>query len=189
MPPRAGGPAALRSWALLRVQIVRKPRASWSRIRRLRCSGWRACRSPECEAGPDGVIEDAAVTGYRAVAACPGCGAVFDRVHEMVVTRLRDVRRAADAVDQRWVKFQRKCGNPGCPRKMFTEQVPQLPPRCRAAARLRDQAGYEVTGRGITPAEAARHAGISGRPRTRRSPPPRTRCWTGTLPLRAPGHR
>ena len=79
----------------------------------------------------------------------------------MVVTRLRDVRRAADAVDQRWVKFQRKCGNPGCPRKMFTEQVPQLPPRCRAAARLRDQAGHEVTGRGITPAEAARHAGIS----------------------------
>ena len=59
------------------------------------------------------------------------------------------------------MKFQRKCGNPGCPRKMFTEQVPQLPPRCRAAARLRDQAGHEVTGRGITPAEAARHAGIS----------------------------
>ncbi len=28
----------------------------------------------------------------------------------------------------------------------------------RAAARLRDQAGHEVTGRGITPAEAARHA-------------------------------
>ena len=41
---------------------------------------------------------------------------------------------------------------------MFTEQVPQLPPRCRVAARLRDQAGYEVTGRGNTPAEAARHA-------------------------------
>jgi transposase len=59
------------------------------------------------------------------------------------------------------VKFPRKCGNPGCPRKMFTEQVPQLPPRCRVTARLRDQAGHEVTGRGITPAEAARHAGIS----------------------------
>ena len=44
---------------------------------------------------------------------------------------------------------------------MFTEQVPQLPPRCRVTARLRDQAGHEVTGRGITPAEAARHAGIS----------------------------
>ena len=29
-----------------RIKIIRKPRASWSRIRRLCCSAWRACRSP-----------------------------------------------------------------------------------------------------------------------------------------------
>ena len=36
-----------------------------------------------------------------------------------------------------------------------------MPPRCRLTARLREQAGAEVTQRGITPAEAARHAGVS----------------------------
>jgi hypothetical protein len=39
--------------------------------------------------------------------------------------------------------------------------VPQVPPRCRLTARLREQAGAEVSERGIPPAEAARHAGVS----------------------------
>ena len=86
---------------------------------------------------------------------------VSDRVHETVVTRRRDFRRAGDVVNLRWVKARRKCENQQCPRKTFTESVPALPPWCRITARLRGQAAREVTGRGITPAEAARHAGIS----------------------------
>ena len=78
-----------------------------------------------------------------------------------MLTRPRDVRRAADPVEVRWVKFRWKCDEPGCARKTFTERVPQVPPRCRLTARLREQAGTEVADRGITPAEAARHAGIS----------------------------
>ena len=39
--------------------------------------------------------------------------------------------------------------------------MPRLPPRRRITARLREQAAHEVADRGITPAEAARHAGIS----------------------------
>jgi transposase len=113
------------------------------------------------EAGPGGVVEVWAVTDFGAARACPDCGMVSDRVHETVVTRPRDVRRAGDLVDLRWVKCRRKCGNGECERKTFTEWVPQLPPRCRITARLREQAGHEVTERGITPAEAARHAGIS----------------------------
>ena len=77
------------------------------------------------------------------------------------MTRPRDVRRAGDVVDLRWVKLRRKCDNQRCPRKTFTEWVPALPPRCRITARLREQAGAEVTERGITPTEAARHAGVS----------------------------
>jgi len=115
----------------------------------------------DVQAGPGGVLEVWAVTDYPAAAACPDCGAVSGRVHERVLTRPRDVRRAADSVDLRWVKVRRKCGNQECPRKTFTEWVPQLPPRCRITARLREQAGAEVTERGITPAEAARHAGVS----------------------------
>jgi hypothetical protein len=72
-----------------------------------------------------------------------------------------DIRRAADPVEVRWVKFRWKCDEPGCDRKTFTERVPQVPPRCRLTARLREQAGTEIADRGITPAEAARHAGIS----------------------------
>jgi transposase len=113
------------------------------------------------EAAPDGGIEVWVATACAAAAACPDCGRVSDRVHETVVTRPRDVRRAGDAVHLRWVKLRRKCGNQQCPRKTFTESVPGLPPRCRITARLREQAAREVTERGITPAEAARHAGIS----------------------------
>ena len=56
---------------------------------------------------------------------------------------------------------RRKCVNRECPRGTFTEWVPQVPPRCTITRRLLEHAGHEVAGRGITPAEAARDAGIS----------------------------
>jgi transposase len=115
----------------------------------------------DVQAGPDGTVEVWAVTDYPAAAGCPDCGTVSHRVHETVVTRPRDVRRAGDAVGLRWVKVRWKCDKVGCGRKTFTEWVPQLPPRCRITARLREQAGAEIARRGITPAEAARYAGIS----------------------------
>ena len=54
-----------------------------------------------------------------------------------------------------------KCPGRDCPRKTFTEWVPQVPPRCAITRRLLEHAGAEVADRGITPAEAARDAGIS----------------------------
>jgi transposase len=78
-----------------------------------------------------------------------------------VLSRPRDVRRGGDPVAVWWVKCRWKCGEEACGRKTFTEWLPQVPPRCRITARLREQAGAEVSDRGITPAEAARHAGIS----------------------------
>jgi len=123
--------------------------------------GMEGLRVTDAQAGPGGVLEVWAGSDYPAAAACPECGTVSHRVHETVLARPRDVRRAVDPVDLRWVKVRRKCGNGECPRKTFTEWVPQVPPRCRITARLREQAGAEVAGRGITPAEAARHAGVS----------------------------
>jgi len=81
----------------------------------------------DVQAGPDGALEVWAVTDYPAAAACPDCGIVSGKVHETVLARPRDVRRAGDVVDMWWVKVRRKCGNQGCPRKTFTEWVPQLP--------------------------------------------------------------
>ena len=115
----------------------------------------------DVQAGPDGAVEVWAVTDWPASAACPDCGMLSCSPHETVVTRPRDVRRAGDPVGLQWVKRRWKCRNGDCARKTFTEWVPAVPPRCRITGRLREQAGAEVAERGITPAEAARHAGIS----------------------------
>jgi transposase len=115
----------------------------------------------DAEPGPDGTLEVWAVTDYPAAAACPDCGMISARRHDTVLARPRDVRRAGDRVAVWWVKCRWKCGEPGCGRKTFTEWLPQVPPRCRLTARLREQAAAEVAERGITPSEAARHAGVS----------------------------
>jgi len=115
----------------------------------------------DAQAGPDGTLEVWAVTDYPAAAACPDCGTVSARRHDTVLARPRDVRRGGDRVAVWWVKHRWKCGEPGCARKTFTERVPQVPPRCRLTRRLREQAAAEVAERGITPSEAARHAGVS----------------------------
>src|ERR1035438_4625365 len=93
--------------------------------------------------------------------ACRCSGTVPEDVHEWVIIRPRDVCRGMDPVVVCGVKRRWASGEEQCPRQTFTEPVPQLPPRCRITARLREQAGAEVAGRGITPAEAARHAGVS----------------------------
>ena len=113
--------------------------------------GVAGLRVTDVEAGPDGVVEVWAVTDHGGAAACPDCGTVSARRHDTVLARPRDVRRGGDPVAVWWVKCRWKCEAPGCRRKTFTERVPQVPPRCRITARLREQAGTEVTGRGITP--------------------------------------
>jgi len=115
----------------------------------------------DVQAGPGGALEVWAVTDWPGSAACPDCGALSDRPHETVLARPRDARRAGDPVDLRWVKRRWKCTEESCERRTFTERLPQVPPRCRVTARLREQAAREVAERGITPAEAARHAGLS----------------------------
>ena len=93
--------------------------------------------------------------------ACPECGAVSERVHQYVTARPRDVRACGQGTDFCLVKLRMKCPGRDCPRKTFTEWVPQVPPRCAITRRLLEHAGAEVADRGITPAEAARDAGIS----------------------------
>jgi hypothetical protein len=118
-------------------------------------AGWRVVDVEE----EDGLVTVWVVTGCTPV--CPRCGMVPKRVHEYVVTCPRDVRRGADRVDVRWVERRWECAGRDCACKTFTESVPQVPPRCRITRRLKEQAGAEVRDRGITPAEAARHGGVS----------------------------
>jgi transposase len=123
--------------------------------------GVAGLRVTDADPGPGGAVEVWAVTDCEGAASCPDCGTESSRVHEVVVTCPKDVRRAGDPVDLNWVKLRLKCDNPACPRKTFTERTAALPPGCRVAPRLREQCAGEVAGRGITPAEAARHAGVS----------------------------
>ena len=110
--------------------------------------------------GGEGTVEVWAVTGHLAAAACPDCGTVSGRVHETVLSRAARCapgqRSGAGVVDQAPAEV------PGrAVRSQDVHRLPQVPPRCRVTGRLRAQAGAEVAGRGITPAEAARHAGVS----------------------------
>jgi transposase len=123
--------------------------------------GVAGLRVADVEAGPGGVVEVWAVTDHEGAAACPGCGTESSRVHDLVVTRPRDVRRGGDRVELCWVKRRLKCDNAGCPRRTFTERIPAVPAGHRVTGRLREHCGAEVADRGITPAEAARHAGVS----------------------------
>jgi transposase len=123
--------------------------------------GVAGLRVTDVEAGPGGVAEVWAVTDHEGAPACPDCGTVSSRVHDVVVTCPADVRRAGDPVALNWVKRRLKCGNAACPRKTFTERCPAVPPGCRVLPRLREQCAAEVADRGVTPAEAARHAGVS----------------------------
>jgi transposase len=118
-------------------------------------------RVTDVEPGPDGVVEVWAVTDCEGAAACPDCGIVSSSVHDVVVTSPADVRRAGDKVALSWVKRRLKCGNADCPRGTFTERIEAVPPGCRVTPRLLEQCASEVTDRGITGSEAARHAGVS----------------------------
>src|ERR1700732_5358312 len=63
-------------------------------------SSWGNGRCPfrrlPAEAGAGGTLEVWAVTDHPAASACPDCGTVSGRVHETVLARPRDVRRAGD---------------------------------------------------------------------------------------------
>jgi transposase len=123
--------------------------------------GVEGLRVTDVEAGPGGVVEVWAVTDCEGAPACPDCGTGSSRVHELVVTCPADVRRAGDPVALNWVKRRLKCDNAACPRRTFTERCPAVPSGHRLTPRLRGQCASEVADRGVTPAEAARHAGVS----------------------------
>jgi transposase len=143
----------------------------------------------DVQTGPGGALEVRAVTDYPAASACPDCGIVSGKVHEMVLARPRDVRRAGDVVDLRWVKVRRKCSNQECPRKTFTEWVPQLPPRCRITARLPEQAAHEVTGRRSRRRRRPGTPGSPGQWCTRSSRRGLTRYWSRPQPRWRTWHR
>ena len=82
-------------------------------------------------AGAGGTLEVWAVTDHPAAAACPECGTVSGRVHETVLARPRDVRRAGDPV--RGVVGQAPAGS-AMSRAAGARRSPSGCRRCRRGA-------------------------------------------------------
>ncbi|MBS2545307.1 transposase [Catenulispora sp. NL8] len=92
---------------------------------------------------------------------CPGCGVRSENPHGWVRTRPRDLPVAGRRTALTWTKRRWKCQNPGCPRRTFTESLPQIPPRSRLTGRLRASAGVAVADPGRTVLQAARDHEVS----------------------------
>jgi transposase len=121
--------------------------------------GMPGLRVVEAEPEEDGTLAVWAVPDAPAL--CPGCGSSASGVHEHVAAAAKDVRCGGRRVRLRLHKRRLECREPSCPVNTFTEPAPPLPPRCKVTPRLKDQAACDVTDRGVTPAGAARYAGLA----------------------------
>lgn len=103
----------------------------------------------------------ALVTASEQARYCPGCGARSQHAHSWVRTRPRDLPIAARRTALTWTRRRWRCGNPACPRRTFTESLPQIPPRSRLTVRLREAVGSAVSDQGRTVIQAARDFEVS----------------------------
>lgn len=92
---------------------------------------------------------------------CPGCGARSENPHGWVRTRPRDLAVAGRPTALTWTKRRWQCRTQDCPRRTFTEALPQIPSRSRLTGRLRVSAGAAVADRGRTVLQSARDHEIS----------------------------
>ena len=72
-------------------------------------------------------------------AACPLCGGLSGRVHSRYTRTLADLPWQGRAVAVRMRARRFRCATAGCPRRIFTERLPEIAhPRARRTARLGD---------------------------------------------------
>jgi transposase len=103
----------------------------------------------------------ALVTRDEQARCCPGCGVRSEHPHGWVRTRPRDLPVAGRPTALTWTKRRWQCRTQDCPRRTFTEALPQIPSRSRLTGRLRVSAGAAVADRGRTVLQSARDHEIS----------------------------
>ncbi|WP_053754749.1 transposase [Streptomyces sp. MMG1533] len=101
------------------------------------------------------------VTADETARACPACGVFATRVKGSAETRPRDLPYGESGLEFRWHKRRWWCREAGCPRRSFTEQIPQIPAGAMLTARLRDTAGRRIRDAGSTVIQAARDLHLS----------------------------
>ncbi len=94
--------------------------------------------------GADGTRDVRVLTAQAWVGRCPQCSVVSTRSKGWVVTRPKDVKVGPDFPNLLWCKQKWLCRNTSCPRKQFTESVPQIPPRARFTVRAKAEMAAAV---------------------------------------------
>ena len=97
------------------------------------------------------------VTAGEHAGVCRECGVVSTSCKQLVTTRPRDIPCGMDAVELLWHKRRWRCRHPDCPRRTFTDSVPQVPVRRRTTGRLRAAAAHAVAGNRSVAEVAAEH--------------------------------
>jgi transposase len=111
--------------------------------------------------GPDGRPLVLLATADARARICPGCAIPSTSPHGWVTTRPRDPPVAGQRTELRWRKRRWRCAEQGCPRRTFTEQVPQIPARARLTGRSRRAAGAAVCDGGRSVLQSARDHAVS----------------------------
>ncbi|MBL3671730.1 transposase family protein [Streptomyces sp. M2CJ-2] len=109
----------------------------------------------------DGTRRVHLATADETARACPVCGVFATRVKGSAITRPHDLPYGESGLEFRRRKRRRFCREPGCPRRSFTEQIPQLPAGARITMRLRGAAGCRIRDAGSTVIQAARDLHLS----------------------------
>ncbi|MER5903407.1 ISL3 family transposase [Streptomyces mirabilis] len=116
-----------------------------------------------------GVRRAGRAAGWRRAPSSPGHG----RRDSQGLPCLRGVRHPGEGLrpcdlpygegglEFRWHKRRWWCREAGCPRRSFTEQIPQIPAGARLTARLRGAAGRRIRDAGPTVIQAARDLHLS----------------------------
>ncbi len=112
----------------------------------------------QVERPADGGCRVHLVTADETAIACPACGAFATRVRGSAVTLPRDLPYGESGLEFRRHKRRWWCGEAGCPRRSFTEQIPA---GARLTVRLRDTAGRRIRDASSTVIQAARDLHLS----------------------------
>ncbi|PWI06965.1 ISL3 family transposase [Streptomyces sp. NWU339] len=109
----------------------------------------------------DGTRRVHLITADEQARACPEFGVFATRVKGSATTRPRDLPYGESGLELRWHKRRWWCREPGCPRRSFTEQIPQIPAGARITMRLRSAAGRRIRDAESTVIQAARDLNLS----------------------------
>ncbi|HKT05378.1 MAG TPA: ISL3 family transposase [Rugosimonospora sp.] len=120
--------------------------------------GVSVIRVERCE---DGGRRVHLATADASARACPACGVFASRVKGSATTHPRDLPYGERRLEFVWHKRRWWCREPACPRKSFTEQIPQIPAGARLTGRLRSTAGRRIRDAGSTVVQAARDLQLS----------------------------